>query len=663
MNRVKFILSKKIIPFNTDRNSLDIVKLTILYLKFKSLFSNLALKSLEEDVRSLQIRRLLQLFWIVELMFGVSILFSLEAQNLGEIIGKCVATIILPLVYFLIKRNKIELASSILLWILTFSFTYFVWIDAGLRDAGLVAFSGILIFAAVLGSKINFLLILFYTLSYIGFMGYASISGWHFHFIRPIDFSVVVDTILLYSAIGLSIWFLINDLTVLIIKVINENIKVKNSNRIIEHMVNHDFLTNLPNRNLAKDNFEKAYENAKLHDEKIALVYLDLDNFYTINDSLGHIIGDELIRLVSDRLMEVIGGVGTLCRLGGDDFLIVINSKLNLDIVSEKVIEIMNSMKKPFNLNSLEYVSTCSIGIAVSPDNDTNFESLLRKANLALDHAKSAAKNRFVFYNTEMNVNTQEQLNLLLQLRIAIQNNEFYLCYQPKVSFCDNSLEGFEALLRWKHSERGIVSPLSFIPIAESFGLIVEIGEWVMQEACKQCKIWHELGYDKLTIAVNVSAIQFKRGNIEEVILNALKVSGLKPEFLEIEMTESILIDDSNILIDTLFQLRKLGIKFSIDDFGTGYSNLGYLKKFQVEVLKIDQSFIRIMNNSLQDEALVKAIIQMASSMGIKTVAEGVEENHTRIKLKDLNCDYGQGYYWSKPMLPPESIMFIKNHS
>ncbi|MBL0263776.1 MAG: EAL domain-containing protein [Leptospiraceae bacterium] len=619
------------------------------------------MKSLEEDVRSLQIRRLLQLFWIVELMFGISILFSLEGQNLGEIIGKCVATITLPLVYFLIKRNKIELASSILLWILTFNFTYFVWIDAGLRDAGLVAFSGILIFAAVLGSKINFLLILFYTLSYIGFMGYASISGWHIHFIRPIDFSVIVDTILLFSAIGLSIWFLINDLTVLITKVINENIKVKNSNRIIEHMVNHDFLTNLPNRNLAKDNFEKAYENAKLHDEKIALVYLDLDNFYTINDSLGHIIGDELIRLFSDRLMEVIGGAGTLCRLGGDDFLIVLNSKLNLDIVSEKVIEIMDSMKKPFNLNSLEYVSTCSIGIAISPDNDNNFESLLRKANLALDHAKSAAKNRFVFYNTEMNVNTQEQLNLLLQLRTAIQNNEFYLCYQPKVSFCDNSLEGFEALLRWKHSKRGIVSPLSFIPIAESFGLIVEIGEWVLQEACKQCKIWHELGYDKLTIAVNVSAIQFKRGNIEEVILNALKVSGLKPEFLEIEMTESILIDDSNILIDTLFQLRKLGIKFSIDDFGTGYSNLGYLKKFQVEVLKIDQSFIRNMNNSLQDEALVKAILQMASSMGIKTVAEGVEENHTRIKLKDLNCDYGQGYYWSKPMLPPESILFIKN--
>ena len=637
------------------------MKLTILYFKFKSLFSNLALKSLEEDVRSLQIRRLLQLFWIVELMFGISILFSLEGQNLGEIIGKCVATITLPLVYFLIKRNKIELASSILLWILTFNFTYFVWIDAGLRDAGLVAFSGILIFAAVLGSKINFLLILFYTLSYIGFMGYASISGWHIHFIRPIDFSVIVDTILLFSAIGLSIWFLINDLTVLITKVINENIKVKNSNRIIEHMVNHDFLTNLPNRNLAKDNFEKAYENAKLHDEKIALVYLDLDNFYTINDSLGHIIGDELIRLFSDRLMEVIGGAGTLCRLGGDDFLIVLNSKLNLDIVSEKVIEIMDSMKKPFNLNSLEYVSTCSIGIAISPDNDNNFESLLRKANLALDHAKSAAKNRFVFYNTEMNVNTQEQLNLLLQLRTAIQNNEFYLCYQPKVSFCDNSLEGFEALLRWKHSKRGIVSPLSFIPIAESFGLIVEIGEWVLQEACKQCKIWHELGYDKLTIAVNVSAIQFKRGNIEEVILNALKVSGLKPEFLEIEMTESILIDDSNILIDTLFQLRKLGIKFSIDDFGTGYSNLGYLKKFQVEVLKIDQSFIRNMNNSLQDEALVKAILQMASSMGIKTVAEGVEENHTRIKLKDLNCDYGQGYYWSKPMLPPESILFIKN--
>jgi diguanylate cyclase (GGDEF)-like protein len=629
--------------------------------KFLGIFSLESKTGLEKDPEEFQFRRLLQLFWTAELMFVVSIVFTFQNVRVIETTAKLSAAISLLLVYFFIWQRKIYIARSLLLWILTFSFSFFIWIDAGIRDPGLLAFSGILICAATLGANRLFFIILAYVIFFILFLGYVNISGLYIHEIRVLDFTIVLDTILLYTGIGLSIWYLIHELKVSMDKAIQEKNKATRSTLLVEHMVNHDLLTSLPNRILARDRFEQAYLHAKASHGKIALISLDLDNFQTINDSLGHSIGDELILRVAHRLSGIMREADTIARLGADEFLIIVDSHNDLDIVFEVAIEIMNQMTIPFRLKSIDYVTTCSLGIAIAPDDDIEFDALLKKANLALDRAKATTKNRFVFYDTKMNVDTQEQLSLLLNLRTAILENQFYLCYQPKVSLTDNRLIGAEALIRWKHPHKGVISPLSFIPITETFGLIIDIGDWVLQEACRQCKKWHEMGFEDLSIAVNVSAIQFKRGNIEEIVIKALNDSGLPPQCLEIEMTESILIDDSNVLLDALLRLRNLGIKFSIDDFGTGYSNLGYIKKFQVEQIKIDQSFIKKMSENNQDEAIVKAIIQMASGMGLRTIAEGVEDESTKQKLTELKCDYAQGFLWSKPIIAEEMIQFIQD--
>ncbi|MDZ4728295.1 MAG: bifunctional diguanylate cyclase/phosphodiesterase [Leptospira sp.] len=626
-----------------------------------NLFSSMPENMDIDNPENFQIRKLSQLFWIAESMLSISIITTFNYVRTIETIAKCSTFVSLMLVYYFISQKKVFFARTLLLWILTLSFSFFIWIDAGLRDPGLLAFAGILIFAATLGSNLIFIAILTYVIGFILFLGYSNISGYYVHHIRKLDYTIITDTVLLYLAIALGIWFLIHELRIIIERAIAEKKKANRSSLFLDHIVNHDILTGLPNRILAKDRFEQAYLHAKANNEKITLISLDLDNFQTINDSLGQSIGDELLLRVAHRLSGIMREADTIARLGADEFLIIIDSHKNLDIVFEVAIEIMNQMTIPFNLKSIDYVTTCSLGIAIAPDDDTDFNSLLKKADLALERAKATSKNRFVFYDMKMNVNTQKQLNLIQNLRTAIIEKQFHLCYQPKVSLNDGNLIGAEALLRWNHPKDGMVSPLDFIPIAETFGLIIEIGNWVLREACRQCKLWHDLGYTELSVAVNVSAIQFKRGNIEEIVINALSNSGLQPQYLEIEMTESILIDDSHVLMDALFRLRNLGIKFSIDDFGTGYSNLGYIKKFQVEILKIDQSFIYKMSENSQDEAIVKAIIQMASSMGIKTIAEGVEDKYTRDKLAEMKCDMAQGYFWSKPITKNEMINYIRN--
>jgi diguanylate cyclase (GGDEF)-like protein len=621
--------------------------------KVKNLFYLNDTENVDQDSRA---RRLLQLLWLSESMLVISIIFSFSNQIYNETIAKTVVALTFLVVFPLIKSNKIDLASAAFLWISTFSFSYLIWIDAGVRDSGMVAFPGILLYAAALGMNRNFLFIFIYIIFYISLMVHANLTGWHIHEVRTLNLAYAIDIFLMYTAICAAIWILISDLKFHLSKSIAEREKVLSSNAIIDHLVNHDLLTGLPNRLLAKDRFEQAYLHAKNQGWKIGLLSIDLDNFQTLNDSLGHEMGDELIRKVADRLLGICPEGTTVCRLGGDEFLLIIEALDDKDIVFEIAIEILNQMSLPFSLDSIQYVCTCSLGISICPDDEISFDTLLKKANLALDRAKETSKNRFVFYDQKMDIDTQAQLNLLLELRSAIQQNQFELYYQPKISLTDHSVLGFEALIRWNHPYRGLISPLAFIPIAETFGLIVGIGDWVLEEACRQCKQWHDQGYDTLSIAVNVSSVQFKRGNIEDVVMRALKNSNLPPRFLEVEMTESMLIDDSTVLSEALNRLHKLGVKFSLDDFGTGYSNLGYLKKFRITVLKIDQSFIKKMSENLQDEAIVKAVIQMAAAMNMTTVAEGIEDVGTQNKLIELNCNYAQGYLWSKP-LPANMIL------
>lgn len=421
----------------------------------------------------------------------------------------------------------------------------------------------------------------------------------------------------------------------------------------IEHMAHHDALTGLPNRILAKDRTDQAIAHAKRHNTTIALLFIDLDEFKTINDSLGHSAGDTTLQIIASRLKKCIRESDIISRQGGDEFLIILTDievVNNIITITEKLLQ---EFEKPFLINNQPFSTSASIGIATYPANGDNFELLLKNADTAMYKAKESGKNTYCFYTEQMNHNLIGQLKIQHDLKNGLANGEFILFYQPQIDLASNHITGVEALIRWNHPLLGMMPPMSFIPIAESSGLIVPIGEWVIYEACRQAAAWHTMGIE-ITVAVNISAVQFKRGNLESLVKNALKTSGLHPYFLELELTESILINDVENILKTVQALKALGIQLSIDDFGTGYSSLSYLKRFAVDKLKIDQSFVRDILSDQEDAAIVKTIIQMAKCLNLKTIAEGVENELVLRVIDSYGCDEVQGYHFAKPMKTAE---------
>jgi diguanylate cyclase (GGDEF)-like protein/PAS domain S-box-containing protein len=417
----------------------------------------------------------------------------------------------------------------------------------------------------------------------------------------------------------------------------------------IEFLAYHDPLTGLPNRILARDRTEQIIAKSKRNGTKSALLFIDLDDFKTINDSLGHLVGDSMLNLVASRLRENTREMDTISRLGGDEFLVILGDIHSVDDVSAATEKLLAGFDKPFSLGLRTLSSSISIGIAMYPDDGDNFDTLLQKADTAMYQAKEAGRNSYCFFAEQMNSEIMEHLRIQNDLKKAIEQNEFVLHYQPQIDLHSNTVTGAEALIRWNHPERGMVPPMSFIPIAESSGLIVRIGEWVIKEACHQAAQWSKKGIH-LTMAVNISAIQFKRGNLEEVVRQALDESGLNPQLLELELTESILIHDTEKVLQAVKRLKAMGMQLSIDDFGTGYSSLSYLKRFAVDKLKIDQSFVRDMLNDQEDAAIVRAVIQMAKSLNLKTIAEGVENIEVLNIINGYGCDEVQGYHFAKPL-------------
>ena len=418
----------------------------------------------------------------------------------------------------------------------------------------------------------------------------------------------------------------------------------------IEYLAYHDALTNLPNRLLAKDRMQQAMAHADREHYKTALLFLDLDNFKTINNSLGHVIGDAFLVAVGQRLHECVRETDTLSRQGGDEFLVMLTGESTTDAVETVAEKILHCLGKPFEVEGNVLVTSLSIGIAVYPDDGRDFDTLLKKADTAMYQAKEAGRNTFRFYAEQMNIDASDHLKMRAGLRQALENDEFALHYQPQIDLATGDIIGAEALLRWSNPELGMVPPGRFIPVAEDSGLIVPIGEWVLHEACRQAAAWRASGLPDLVVAVNLSSVQFKRGELETSVIRALAESGLDPALLELELTESILIQDTEKVLDTVTRLKSLGVKLSIDDFGTGYSSLSYLKRFAVDKLKIDQSFIRNMLSEPSDAAIVRAIIQMARSLSLKTIAEGVEDETMLESLRVHQCDEVQGYYFARPM-------------
>ena len=441
----------------------------------------------------------------------------------------------------------------------------------------------------------------------------------------------------------------------------NENKKLKVAEKQIEFLAYHDVLTGLPNRQLAIDHMRLAFANADRTETKAAILFLDLDNFKTINDSFGHAIGDVILKVVTRCLGECVRDTDTISRQGGDEFLILLTNVKDIDAITGIAEKILKKLEETFSVEKNEISTSLSIGIAVYPDDSKDIDSILNTATTAMRYSKEAGRNTYRFYNEQMNIDAVEHQRIRVGLRRSLGINEFVLYYQPQVDLTTGAVVGAEALIRWNHPELGLMPPGHFIPTAEESGLVIPMGNWVLQEACRQAAAWREAGLPSLVMAVNISTLQFKRGNLEQSVLNALAESGLPPACLELELTESILIQEPEKVLESVNRLKSHGILLSIDDFGTGYSSLSYLKRFNVDKLKIDQSFIRDMINDNNDAAIVRAIIQMARSLNIKIIAEGVEDEHTAAFLRLQYCDEAQGYYFARPLPADEFARYLAN--
>ncbi len=585
-------------------------------------------------------------------------LINQQSEITSQVLG--FAALIFVGCFMLVNRGKVVLGGLILLWTLYITLTILLVSNDGLRDPVTIGYTGILIFAAMLGNRRQFVLLtLTMGLSFL-FVGYANQAGWLDYSSTPFGWGIVIDLFIIYTVISYSAWTLANDLRFALSSLEVENLRVNKSKQVYQRIAHYDHLTGLPNRIIAVDRFNQAIFHSLRNKVSVAVLFLDLDNFKTVNDSLGHAVGDKLLQEIARRLENSVRDFDTVCRLGGDEFLILLDGIQDNAVVSRISNNILLNVAKPIDIEHHKMTTTCSIGIAVSSVDGEDFDVLRKKADTAMYKAKESGLNAFMFFDKHMNKDRLTHIDRVNSLRNAIANQEFVLYYQPKVDLSSGKIFSAEALIRWKQEGRTMGMPDEFIPIAESTGLIIEIGEWVLYEACRQCKEFQQRGLSDFSIAVNLSSIQFRRGNLAELVKSALTAAGLSPSYLELEVTESLLIEDGDIIRKQIVELQKCGVTFSIDDFGTGYSSLAQLRKMPVSVLKIDRSFIRHMVTDPSDAVIVSATINMAHELGIKVVAEGVEDKLTLEQLKKLNCDIVQGYFFAKPMVVDKFDLWLK---
>ncbi len=418
----------------------------------------------------------------------------------------------------------------------------------------------------------------------------------------------------------------------------------------IQYLAYYDALTGLPNRTLLQDRLSNAMARARRQKDKVALLFLDLDRFKFVNDSLGHSLGDLLLQAVADRLKKWARAQDTVARQGGDEFLIVMTDVKDIPAAAIAAERLMDAMTAEFVVHGHSLNVCCSVGISIFPDHGADADTLIKNADAAMYSAKDYGRDNFRFFTEEMNVQVAARLSLENSLRLALEKKELFLVYQPQMDIGTGRITGLEALVRWQSPELGLVSPAEFIPIAESSRLIMPIGEWVLRTACAQAKKWQDDGLPALPVAVNVSAAQFLHGGFRELIRKVLRETGLSSEYLELELTESLLLSNADATFSVLQELKAMGLKLAIDDFGTGYSSFSYLKHFPIGKLKIDRSFIRDVAIGPDDAAITAAIISMAKTLNLKVIAEGVETEAQMSFLRAHHCDEIQGYYFSKPL-------------
>ena len=428
----------------------------------------------------------------------------------------------------------------------------------------------------------------------------------------------------------------------------------------LDHLAHHDALTDLPNRMLLQDRLNQAIELARRQGRQLAVMFMDLDRFKHINDSLGHPVGDQLLQSVAQRLLACVRHSDTISRQGGDEFVLLLSFIEHAEDAALSAQKMLASISQPHHIEGHDLHINVSIGISIYPDDGRDAETLIKCADTAMYHAKESGRNNYKFFEQGMNDRAVQRQSIEADLRGALERQEFVLYYQPKINLHSGAIVGVEALIRWRHPERGLVLPTQFVSIAEDCGLILPIGRWVLHEACHQARIWQQAGLPPITIAVNTSAIEFRDKNFLANIRATLEDIGLEPRHLELELTESLLMEDAESSDSVLHALSNMGIKLAIDDFGTGYSSLSYLRQFPIDTLKIDQSFVNTMTSNADDATIVSAVIGMGKSLNKQVIAEGVETAEQSAFLLALHCDEGQGCYFGCAMTAEALTSLLK---
>jgi diguanylate cyclase (GGDEF)-like protein len=416
------------------------------------------------------------------------------------------------------------------------------------------------------------------------------------------------------------------------------------------HSAQHDVVTNLPNRLLLNDRIAQSIASGRRWNRPLAVIFLDLDRFKYINDSLGHAMGDKLLQSVSKRLLASVRASDTVSRQGGDEFVILLSEITYPEDAATSAKKILLSLSAPHSIGGHDLQINASIGVSVYPEDGENAETLIKNADMAMYHAKENGRNNFQFFKEEMNLKAVERQSLEENLRCALEREEFLLHYQPKINLDTGEITGVEALIRWQQPDRGLVPPSQFVPIAEDCGLIVQIGRWVLREACRQAREWQDAGLPFRRISINVSAVEFRDKGFVESVRAILSETGFQARYLDLELTEGVLMEDAESTASVLQALKRMGIHLAVDDFGTGYSSLSYLQQFPIDVLKIDKSFVQRITSDPDGPSIVSAIIDMGKNLKQRVIAEGIETEQQRAFLQAHHCAEGQGYLFSRPL-------------
>lgn len=592
-----------------------------------------------------QLKRLKQIVWIclVAVVCGV---FSSGPKSSAILLATAVGLVcILVLLY----QSKVRFATGALLWLLTLMICSLISINLGISDLMLLGYPLVLAYAAMYSGRRFYLLLFGFILLFCSTLALATLYGWiEFRQPRPSVNSLVSLNILLIVS-GLTMRLIARDTKDVLLQLKQENERVLKSQLEIQRLAQHDPLTGLVNRTQCELAFQRAV--VEKNQGQVALLFIDLDNFKPVNDALGHQAGDDVLKQLASGVQSQLSERDLLSRFGGDEFVVILTQWQQLSELEQQVQNLLQSCQQEFVVQQHKIQLSASVGVTLSPQDGTDFHLLCKKADTAMYQAKKMGRNRFCWYHPDMEQQQLDKFNLMMRLRVAVKQQLFTVVYQPTYDLQSNTISGAEALLRWTDAELGVVPPDQFIPLAEETGLIQELGLFVLQQACAQSVAWLRSGM-AIRMAVNISAMQFKQGDLPAVVTQVLQDSGLPAHALELELTESVLIDNPGLVKQQIEQLSALGVRFAIDDFGTGYSNLSYLSQFSLSSLKIDRSFVARIRQNDKDLALVNGIIQLAGSLGLHTVAEGVEDNQSLALLQSAGCSCAQGYLWSKAVSP-----------